>query len=510
MSRRTMLRPRSDVGPHQLTRAPEGDFKLSDDPRTANADPSHRLHIELHGIDYIPEQERWAKPRDLFAMWAGASFQVEYFVYGIALMTFGFSFSQALILTIIGNCSFVLVGIASLQGPIAGTTAMTINRAPFGSRGARLIAVFNWLTQIGFETEGLIRIVLAGEVLADRAGIHVGAGLKVLFIILAVLIQLLVPLFGHETLVKTLRVLAVPFLALYIVLATYIVPKANFHTATHVASWSTWLAGLAFTIALSGLGWTENGNDYSRYLPRTAKRSSIIGWVFLGSGVPQTLVMIIGIMVGTYTTTIATSANPFSAFANGHVVPTGFVVPVLVVSIAQLFAINSLDLYSSGVTLQTIGFSLQRWQAVVVDTLVTGALTVYAVFDATFNTLLKDFADIVIIWIGPWFAIYIIDWVLRRCRYDSAALQETAAGSRYFGSFFGFRPAAVIAQLLGMFAALEGLAPTFTVPGWLTLVSSHTHGADISVFSGIGVAGVAYYLLARRELRSAALETSAS
>ncbi|HUY07295.1 MAG TPA: cytosine permease [Acidimicrobiales bacterium] len=477
----------------------EGEIELKGNPGSTGSDTAHHLRIELHGIDYIPEHERWAKPRDLFAMWAGASFQVEYFVYGIALMTFGFSFSQALILTVIGNCSFVLVGVASLQGPIAGTTAMTINRAPFGSRGARLIAVFNWLTQIGFETEGLILIVLAAEVLAERGGVHVGSGLKMVFILFAVAIQLLVPLFGHETLIKTLRALAVPFLALYIILAAYIIPKAHFHSVVHVASWSTWLAGLAFTVALSGLGWTENGNDYSRYLPEDAKRSSIIAWVFLGSGVPQTLVMIIGIMVGTYTTTIATSANPFSAFANAHVVPTAFVVPVLVVSIVQLFAINSLDLYSSGVTLQTIGFSLKRWQAVIVDTCVTGILTVYAVFDATFNTLLKDFADIVIIWIGPWFAIYILDWAMRRYRYDSLALQQVNAGSRYYGSFYGLRPAAVFAQLLGMFAALEGLSPTFSVPSWLNLVAAHTHGADVSIFSGAGVAGIVYFLLVRKE-----------
>lgn len=486
----------------------KGETDLGEQPGSGVSPQVPHLHIELHGIDHIPDQERWARPRDLFAMWAGASFQVEYFVYGIALMTFGFSFSQALILTVIGNCSFLLVGIASLQGPIAGTTAMTINRAPFGARGARLIAVFNWLTQIGFETEGMILIVLAAEVLAGRAGIHVGSPLKVLFILLAVAIQLVVPLFGHEALVKSLRALAIPFLGLYIVLATYIEPRARFHAAAHVAGWSTWFAGLAFTVALSGLGWTENGNDYSRYLPEDSKRSSIIGWVFLGSGVPQTLVMILGIMVGTYTTTIATSANPFSAFADGHVVPTGFVVPVLVVSIFQLFAINSLDLYSSGVTLQTIGFSFQRWQAVVVDTFVTGALTVYAIFDATFNTLLKDFADLVIIWIGPWFAIYILDWVMRRYRYDRLALQQTTPGSRYFGSRFGFRPAAVIAQLLGMLAALEGLAPTFSVPGWLTLVATHTHGADVSIFSGTGVAAITYFLLARKELGTAGVETA--
>jgi purine-cytosine permease-like protein len=466
----------------------------------SKVEEARRVHIELHGIDYIPESERWAKPRDLFSMWAGASFQVEYFVYGIALMTFGFSFSQAIILTIIGNCSFILVGVASLQGPVAGTTAMTINRAAFGARGSRVIALFNWLTQIGFETEGMILIVLAAEVLASRAGLHVGEPLKVVFVLGAVAVQLLLPLFGHATLLKALRLLAAPFLALYVILAIYIVPKAHFHAVSHGAGWSTWFAGLAFTIALSGLGWTENGNDYSRYLAHDAKRSSIVGWVVLGSGVPETLVMILGIMVGTYTTSIATSSNPFSALALGHVVPTAFVVPVLVVSIAQLFAINSLDLYSSGVTLQTVGFGLKRWQAVIVDTFVTAVLTVYAVFNATFNTLLKDFADIVIIWIAPWFAIYIIDWVLRRFRYDNLALQRTDRGSPYFGTFFGFRSSAVIAQTLGMLAAIEGLAPTFSIPSWLTLVSSHTHGADVSVFSGIGVAGLVYYLLARREL----------
>ena len=464
-------------------------------------DQDRPLHIELHGIDHIPDAERWATPRDLFSMWAGASFQVEYFVYGIALMTFGFTFTQAIVLTIIGNCSFVLVGIASLQGPVAGTTAMTINRAPFGARGARVIAVFNWLTQIGFETEGMILIVLAGEVLAARAGVGVGTGLKLAFILGAVAIQLMLPLFGHATLLKVLRMLVPPFLALYVVLAIYVLPKVHLHEVHHPAGWSTWFAGLAFTIALSGLGWTENGNDYSRYLPRDAKPISIIGWVFLGSAVPETLVMIIGIMVGTFTTTIATSANPFSALAGSHIVPTGFVVPVLVVSIAQLFAINSLDLYSSGVTLQTVGFGLRRWQAVIVDTCVTAMLTVYAVFDATFNTLLKDFADLVIIWIAPWFAIYIVDWAMRRFRYDVDALQRTDRGSPYFGRTFGFRSPAVIAQIVGMLASIEGLAPTFRVPSWLTVVASHTHGADVSVFSGTVVAGFVYFALSRRELR---------
>ena len=34
------------------------------------------FHVETHGIDHIPLQERWAKPRDVGLMWAGASVQI--------------------------------------------------------------------------------------------------------------------------------------------------------------------------------------------------------------------------------------------------------------------------------------------------------------------------------------------------------------------------------------------------------------------------------------------------
>ena len=33
-------------------------------------------------MDFIPESERWATPRHIFGMWAGASVQIEYFIYG--------------------------------------------------------------------------------------------------------------------------------------------------------------------------------------------------------------------------------------------------------------------------------------------------------------------------------------------------------------------------------------------------------------------------------------------
>ena len=80
-------------------------------------DADEVLHVEQHGIDFIPESERWAGPRDIGSMWAGASVQVEYFIYGAILMTFGLTFAQVVIVIVLGNLSYFLLGLCSLQGP---------------------------------------------------------------------------------------------------------------------------------------------------------------------------------------------------------------------------------------------------------------------------------------------------------------------------------------------------------------------------------------------------------
>ena len=49
-----------------------------------------------------------------------------------------------------------------------------ISRAPYGTNGSRLIALFNWLTQIGFETEGLILIVGSALVLGGEGRLRPG------------------------------------------------------------------------------------------------------------------------------------------------------------------------------------------------------------------------------------------------------------------------------------------------------------------------------------------------
>ena len=57
-----------EVRPVTVTEDFAEDVAVIHDPEVRSA-----LHVEQHGIDFIPESERWAKPRDVGGMWAGVS-----------------------------------------------------------------------------------------------------------------------------------------------------------------------------------------------------------------------------------------------------------------------------------------------------------------------------------------------------------------------------------------------------------------------------------------------------
>jgi nucleobase:cation symporter-1, NCS1 family len=472
-------------------------------------DAGEVLHVEQHGIDFIPESERWATPKNIFGMWAGASVQIEYFIYGAILMTFGLTFAQVLFVIVLGNLSYFLLALCSLQGPQAGTTVFAINRAPFGPNGSRPISFFNWLTQIGFEVEGLILIVGAGLVLMIKAGYLPGHPAKIILVIVAVLIQGILPFLGHAAIVKTLRLLILPFVVLFAVLLGFAIPHAHLHVVKTSGDWQAFTEALAFTIALSGLGWTENGNDYTRYCPTHTSKKGIAGWVFLGTAVPEILIMTLGALVGTFVLNIGTGAGGFLPFAHQSAIPSWFVVVFLIFAMVQIFGVNSLDMYSSGVTLQAVGAPVKRYQAVLIDCVIALGVTMWAIFSGSFTEYLSDFVDLVIIWIAPWCAIFLVDWALRRLLYVPSELQKTGRDSLYWRKG-GISWAAWVAQIVGMYAAISALYvnPTyyFRVPRWLNEITDHTqdpshYGGDFSIFLGLGVAGLVYLVLAYGTVR---------
>jgi nucleobase:cation symporter-1, NCS1 family len=109
------------------------------------------------------------------------------------------------------------------------------------------------------------------------------------------------------------------------------------------------------------------------------------------------------------------------------------------------------------------------------------------------------------VWLGPWCGIYLVDSWLRRNRYDHDGLLNERSG-RYYGNG-GFHWPGIVAQVIGMVCAALWLNAYSPYVGPLASRIGGTIGSDFSVFIGLFVGAVVYFVLARRSVRAAGEET---
>jgi len=292
------------------------------------------------------------------------------------------------------------------------------------------------------------------------------------------------------------------FIVFFAVLAGFTFNKLHLSTFhVHGVSFAVWTTALVLIISTGGLGWSENGNDYSRYLPKGTKGSRTFWAAALGGAIPSIILELLGVFAYTITQSKFVGITQIGVPES---FPSWFVTPFLIFAVVQLLAINTLDMYSSGVTLQALGVPVRRWGAVIIDTVVCGGVTAYILFGKdTFYSYFSGFLLYIVVWLAPWFAILITDYLLRRRQYDSASLGSASAG--LYWRTGGIHWPAIIAQVAGMAAALMWInassapkALRFTGP-----ISNHfpgLAGGDFSWALGIIVGALVYLLLAGRSV----------
>ena len=451
--------------------------------------------LEQRGIELVPESERPMKPSGLFWLWSGAIWNVEFLVYGALIVSFGLSFWQAVAAILIGNVFYIFLGYASLPGPETGTTAFMVSRAPFGRNGNRAPSLFNWITQVGFEIEGLVIVVLVVEAMFSREGISIATWAKALIIVGAVLVQFIMPFLGHATIKVILRYLSYVFIVVFIIMAILVIPHAHL-SALHGqhTSWWLWTTGLVLIVSAGGLGWTENAADYSRYLPRDTPRAKTFWAATLGGAVPSILLELLG--AGAFL--ISPSATAVTGLPASFA--SWFFWPFMILVLPQLFSINTIDMYSSGVTLQAIGIPIKRWGAVVIDTIVSGAITALVIFKGNFYTDLAAFLNYIVVWLGPWFGIFAVDYVLRHGRYDRRSLAARRGGIYWRNGAWNWK--ALLSLFAGMFAAMMWIDAGFDKPlNYTGPLSNGTNGMDLSWAFGLVVGAVLYFVLSYRSIQ---------
>lgn len=298
-------------------------------------------------------------------------------------------------------------------------------------------------------------------------------------------VQLSIPALGHATIMVVQKFLSWAFVFFFLLVTLMLAGKAQL-TGGHAGTFATVSLGFALIVSAGGISWANTGSDYSRYLPRAAPPGAIIWAASLGGMLPAILLQIVGAAVATK---LPGASDPISGLPSA--LPAWFLVPYMVLIFFNLLSSNVLNLYSSGLTLQTIGLSLKRWQATLIDMVICTVLAAIAIFNANFNALYSQFLSLMILFLAPWCAIYLTDAWLRRNTYDAAGLLARIGGPYWYRG--GINPAGLLAMIGGMIASALWLNSTL-LQGPL----SHLFGgSDMSIFTGFLAGGILYWILTR-------------
>ncbi|SEC29044.1 Purine-cytosine permease [Streptomyces misionensis] len=445
--------------------------------------------VETHGIDHIPDSERRGRPRELFSVWAAANVNYLSLVVGGALVLMGLSLWQALAVTVVGNLFWLLTGLLAVPGPAAGAPSEVITRALYGVRGNRVNnAVTGWLISVCYFALNLAAAATAAFSLVARTGLPVNSAVKAVVVVLIAAVTLAISVYGHSAIVRLYMPITLVLTVVFAVLAVAVLRHTDFSYAPHRplrgdALWATVLAGVAL-IASGPLSYTTSA-DFSRYLPRTTSPWAVAGWTALGGFLPGVVVCGLGACAAT-----AVDMNdPQSALQ--PLLPAWFRPLFLLALVLGTVALNALTAYSAGLALQAVGIRIRRSLSVLVDGTVSVSLTLYALLVSDFLDTVGNVLQLTVVLLGPSTAVYAVDILLRRGRYDGPALtDESPTGRFWYTGGVNWRGA--LALSAGVAASALCVDTVYTGPAAAAL--GHV---DLALPAGLLVSAAAYALLMR-------------
>jgi purine-cytosine permease-like protein len=449
--------------------------------------------IELQGIEPVADADRHGRPFELFWVWFAANIGILGIVYGAILVAAGLNLWQSALVALVGSAgSFALVGALSVAGVWGGAPALTLSRAPFGTRGNLGPTLLSWVSLVGWETISVITAAYALLGLFTIFGLPANMLWTIVSLVIVAVLVVAAGLLGHATLVWLQRAATWVFGLLTLVIVVFLVAKTNWMVvfSAKPGPWDTGvLAMLSIIAAGTGIGWINAGADYARYLPRCCRARGVIFWTTLGSTIPLFILIMAGVLLSSSVAGLASSANPVQAI--GGALPSWMAIPYLLTAIGGLVAAADLSLYSSGLNLLAMGLKMRRYKTVLIDAvlMIAGSIVVMVVaqnFFAPFESFLQVLAD----GLAAWGAVFLVDMLLRR-GYDTAGLTATERGSAYY-YWGGVHWPALIAWIAGI---LVGLA--FTTSPWFTgpFARGPFAASSLGYFLGFIVAALVYWLL---------------
>ena len=427
------------------------------------------LSIERTGIEIVPESDRTAKPRDLFWPWFAANVSVFGMSYGSFVLGFGISFWQATVVSIVGIVvSFLLCGLIAIAGKRGSAPTMVLSRAAFGVHGQKVPGIVSWLTSIGWETFLAIMAVLAtATVITQLGGDGESIALRIIATVIVAALIVAASVLGYHTIMKLQSLLtwvtgAVTIL--YIILA---IPHIDLAAVASLPSGSMGqvIGALVMVMTGFGLGWINIAADWSRYQKRTASDGAIVAWNTIGGAAAPVILVIFGLLLAGSDPALAAeiSFDPIGALAK--LLPVWVLVPFLLTAVLALVSGAVLGIYSSGLTLISLGIRIARPAAAGIDGLILTLGTIWVVFVS--DDFLGPFQSFLItlgVPLAAWAGILIADILRRRKDYDEDALFD--ARGRYGSWDWVSIGTMVVASIIGWGFVVNGFAEDAPWNNW--------------------------------------------
>jgi nucleobase:cation symporter-1, NCS1 family len=457
----------------------------TDEPRAARAGG-----LEVRSIDYVPLRERHGKLWHLGPLWFMSNAQIATLAVGLVSITTGGNVVWSLIAILTGTLfGTFFMAFHSAQGPQLGLPQMIQSRPQFGYIGALLVWLFAYLQYAGFN---VFNTILAGQAMNVTAG-----GDVKLWIIAATVVAFVVALVGYDLIHHVERLLTYAFIILFGIFTGVVIARVGlpanawdlgqFHATPFLAQFGV--------VAGYQISWAIYVSDYSRYLPPGVTVSKTFYWTYGGSALGAFWLMALGTLL---MASLAAGAVPDTIGAihdAGNQLFNGFGGVILVFSALGLISVTALNMYGGSLTLISGIDSLKRIRPTLMVRIVTigitaglgllGALVSSSDFLANFT----NFLLLVLYFFIPWTSVNLVDYyIVRRGHY---AITEIFNPKGIYG-LFGWR--GIAAYLVG-FAAMIPFFNTGTL--YEGVVAKNLGGADISIFIGLPVAAILYYVLTR-------------
>ncbi|NYE35041.1 purine-cytosine permease-like protein [Nocardioides cavernae] len=429
---------------------------------------TRRLGVETTGIEIIEESERTARPRDLFWPWFAANVSVFGLSYASFVLYFGISFWQAVLVSVVGIVvSFLLCGIIAIAGKRGSAPTMILSRAAFGVQGQKVPGVISWLVSIGWETFLAILAVLATSTVFTRLGWGGGTGTKVVAAVVVAALIVSASVAGYHIIMRMQSLLTWVTGIVTVLYMALTLDDVDWTAVQAIPAGSTQsvIGALVMVMTGFGLGWINIAADWSRYQKRTAPGPSIVAWNTFGGALAPVVLVLFGLALAGSSTEIldGVAADPIGTLAT--LLPTWFLVPFLLAAILSLVSGAVLGIYSSGLTLLSLGVRLKRPQAAAVDGVLLTLGTIYVVFVAeNFINPFQSFLITLGVPLAAWAGIMIADLALRRRDYDEDALFD--GRGRYGAWDWAAIGTMVLASLVGWGLVINSFSDDASWNNW--------------------------------------------